>query len=41
MGQDVITPYPINIDNVTCGVVDLFTFLGLTIPKYLSINLLN
>ena len=35
MGQDVIAPPPINIDNVTLDVVDQFIYLGSTITRNL------
>ena len=38
MGQDVIAPPAINIDNVTLDVVDLFIYLGSTITSNLSLD---
>ena len=38
MGQDVIAPPSINIDNVTLDVVDQFIYLGSTITSNLSLD---
>ena len=38
MGQDVIAPPSVNIDNVTLDVVDQFIYLGSTITSNLSLD---
>ena len=38
MGQDVVMPPPVNIDNVTLDVVDSFTYLGSTITSNLPLD---
>ena len=37
MGQGIVSPVSINIDNVTLDAVDSFTYLGSTIDSNLSL----